>query len=146
MKTCPRCHEDKPLSDFHRHGGRSDGHQSYCKLCQSTVQKIAWLTDNTVRRDYAAKRYRATRHRRYGLTEEALAELNTGSCHICGTTDPSPRETWCVDHDHACCPGTNGCCGRCVRGLLCVQCNTALGLVRDDPNILRSAIKYLERV
>lgn len=32
-----------------------------------------------------------------------------------------------------------------VRGLLCSSCNTAIGLLRDDPAILRSAIAYLEK-
>lgn len=36
-----------------------------------------------------------------------------------------------VDHDHACCPGDHS-CGKCVKGLICFDCNTALGLLRDD--------------
>jgi len=44
--------------------------------------------------------------------------------------------TWYVDHDHV----TNK-----VRGLLCHHCNTALGKFKDDINIMKQAIKYLER-
>lgn len=32
-----------------------------------------------------------------------------------------------------------------VRGLLCDHCNRGIGLLRDDPNILNSAISYLQK-
>ena len=34
-----------------------------------------------------------------------------------------------IDHDHACYPDEKASCGRCVRGLLCLSCNTTLGLI-----------------
>ncbi len=47
-----------------------------------------------------------------------------------------------IDHDHACCPGSYS-CGSCVRGLLCWACNVALGIVKDDPDVLKGLLAYL---
>lgn len=76
----------------------------------------------------------ANRRRRYGVTQEAFdAALvaQDGKCQICRAPNPS-----CVDHDHA--------TGR-FRGLLCSPCNAGLGLLRDDPERILAAIRYLER-
>lgn len=65
----------------------------------------------------------------------------SGACEICGS---SPAE--CVDHDHACCPrDSTKTCGKCVRGFLCMRCNSALGLMMDDPGRLHSAARYISR-
>ena len=42
MKTCRKCGETKPLSDFARHAQRRDGHHSYCKACQKKGQHKDW--------------------------------------------------------------------------------------------------------
>jgi hypothetical protein len=36
-----------------------------------------------------------------------------------------------IDHDHNCCPG-NRSCGKCVRGVVCMACNIAIGWCKDD--------------
>ena len=75
---------------------------------------------------------------RYGITAEEykrrLAEQES-RCAICRTDDPSPRERFSVDHDHA----TGA-----VRGLLCWNCNIALGAAKDNVATLAAAIEYLE--
>lgn len=73
-----------------------------------------------------------------------ILERQGGCCAICGVDAPTDIRTdrFHVDHDHACCPGTRS-CGKCVRGLLCHGCNTALGNFKDDPEILRAALRYL---
>lgn len=48
-----------------------------------------------------------------------------------------------VDHDHKCCPGVKS-CGECVRGLLCRNCNRALGLLHDDAHLLRVLAEWIE--
>ncbi len=59
------------------------------------------------------------------------------ACEVCGatTSDSSGREC-ATDHDHR----TDE-----FRGILCGNCNQALGLVDDDPARLRALADYLER-
>jgi hypothetical protein len=61
-----------------------------------------------------------------------------GRCAICrGDSSSSPGGVLHVDHCHT---------TRQVRGLLCADCNRALGQFKDDAAILRAAAEYLERV
>lgn len=73
-----------------------------------------------------------------------LLEEQGNVCAICHKPDPGGSRL-AVDHDHRCCP-TQGIrtCGSCNRGLLCVNCNTALGSLGENVAILRSALSYLE--
>ena len=85
----------------------------------------------------------ANRKRLYGLSEEQYQKklLRQGNkCAICRKTVQNPG----VDHDRSCC-NREGSCGKCIRGLLCLECNTFLGFAKDDIKILNNAIKYLKR-
>jgi hypothetical protein len=76
-----------------------------------------------------ARRYRQLHKlQRYGLTQELfdqLLEAQANACGMCRT--PFEDQLVFIDHDHACCPAEKTSCGTCVRGLLCLWCNTALG-------------------
>ena len=52
------------------------------------------------------------------------------------------RVNMAVDHDHTHCPGAAS-CGLCVRGLLCRNCNSATGMLRDDPERAKGIAEYL---
>lgn len=85
--------------------------------------------------------------RRYGITPADFAELlasQGGVCAVCSSPDPGGNGSFCVDHDHACCP-THQSCGNCLRGLLCHNCNRGIGSLRDSPRVLVSAANYLLR-
>jgi ribosomal protein L34E len=69
-----------------------------------------------------------------GITyEQFMKKMKSveGKCEICGS-DLNPV----FDHDHK----TNR-----ARGILCRDCNTGLGLLKEDPSVLLSAIRYLEK-
>ena len=46
-----------------------------------------------------------------------------------------------IDHDHDCHPRNEGCLG-CVRGILCVGCNSSIGLL-ESPGWYEKARAYL---
>lgn len=84
--------------------------------------------------------------RKVGITEEQYDEYvqRFGMlCKICGGVGrdmalPNPYNYRCtleLDHDHK--------TGK-FRGMLCRNCNTALGKFKDSPELLTKAIKYLD--
>lgn len=77
---------------------------------------------------------------RYGIDAEvyvALLERQGAACAICGKSAVmSGRALLCVDHDHV--------TGR-VRGLLCGNCNSGLGMFGETSELLRLAAAYLDR-
>lgn len=82
---------------------------------------------------------------RYGITVaqyDALLSAQDGKCAICEATACKSGRAFAVDHDHACCPGRES-CGACVRGLLCANCNRAIGMFNDSPERLEVAAAYL---
>ncbi len=44
-KTCKRCGETKPLSEYHKQAKSNDGHQLYCKPCNNGASR-AWAKRN----------------------------------------------------------------------------------------------------
>jgi hypothetical protein len=82
----------------------------------------------------------------------ALGELQGWACKCCGAAlDPHSTET-AIDHDHSHCPGRNGdgdnqrSCGKCIRGLLCRDCNLLEGVLTSSPERIKQMILYLRNV
>jgi hypothetical protein len=103
-------------------------------------KKKAW---NKAWRDRNPDRIKANGLKRYWpelTVDEALAKYDEmlvaqdNSCYICKESC-STGFRLAVDHDHN--------SGQ-IRGLLCKNCNTALGLFRHDIELLKRAISYLE--
>jgi len=90
-------------------------------------------------RYYKSNRPRENSWRRQGIEitisqYEALLQKQGGVCAVCGK--PPLKKKLAVDHDHL--TGEN-------RGLVHnIPCNFVLGLVHDEPALLRKAADYLE--
>lgn len=91
-----------------------------------------WQQENPQKR-------KAQRIKKYNLTIDefnAFLESQNSACAICGYSDRSDAKFFpVVDHCHA--TGM-------VRGILCANCNHALGKFKDNPDLLRVAALYLE--
>lgn len=73
----------------------------------------------------------------YGVTREtydAILFSQNNLCAICLGPQQPRMGALCVDHCHV--TGV-------VRGLLCSKCNTAIGLLMDDPAIISGASEYV---
>lgn len=80
-----------------------------------------------------------------GLSMEWYDAKISEGCEICRVTE-FVGVGWHIDHDHSCCSGEwHTSCGACVRGVLCHNCNIALGLLKEDPAIFERAVQYLSR-
>lgn len=93
-----------------------------------------WYTENKVR---SAVRMRDNHLRKkYGITQveyETMLVRQHGGCAIC---QKKPKRL-AVDHCHR--------LGR-IRGLLCRECNVAIGLFNENPHIMIEAIAYVTGV
>lgn len=152
-KLCSKCKTEKPLEEMASRGtSKKTGLQlrkSICKKCQNRMREESRKVNKTEARAASNKRRQdrfkmnhGDRRRdeklmgTYGITLEdynnMLASQNN-RCLICGDI----RYKLHVDHNHE--------TGK-VRGLLCNSCNTGIGLLKENENILLSAIEYLKIV
>jgi hypothetical protein len=140
-KSCSRCQVEKDIEEFVQNKRYKDGRRGICKTCHSE-----YMTEYYARNPekYAVKLAKANitvpNWKRHKITEESyngMLDEHGGNCHVCKL-----RPAINIDHDHTCCDSAHS-CGDCVRGVLCSQCNTALGLLGDDVDTVQSALKYL---
>jgi hypothetical protein len=126
QKWCPDCQAFLPFAKFYSNRSNSDGLSAYCGEHQRA------RADETRQRLHGGSRNYHLR-RRYGISEadfDRMYEAQKGLCLGCGKA-----EAVHVDHDHN---------TKLVRGLLCFNCNQALGNVRDDVEVLLGLVEYLE--
>lgn len=130
MRTCKKCGIDKPLDAFHKNS-RTSGRWWTCKAC-ALLGTNAWRQANPERSRESDRRGKV--RRRYGASGLAIYErIQAGEgCEVCG----GRTVKMAIDHCH----DTN-----IVRGLLCGNCNTALGLLKENRETILALLAYMER-
>lgn len=143
MKTCLKCLIPKEETNFYlQHPARSKTRRKgVCKQCLNN-QSVEWAAKNPQRALKNAREYKkrnpdrvenARLKREYGITLTEWNHLHFRQSGRCaGCDEPKKLD---VDHSHS--------TGR-IRGLLCRQCNTALGLLKESPSALARLIIYLQ--
>lgn len=87
--------------------------------------------------EYVKRNSLRVRLAKYGLTTDAFDAMYEGQNGLCAACmRPLPKEKACVDHCHE--TGV-------VRGLVHGNCNTAIGLIYEDVEVLANLISYLTR-
>lgn len=150
-KTCSKCLHSKVVAEFYRNRSSPDGYRADCKAClrvNTTEKKLAQREHSLAKmKAYDvenADRLKSSRLKKnYNITLEDyvnMFEEQDGACKLCCKKSPNLLH---IDHDHSCCPKKGSSCGKCIRGLLCGNCNVGLGNFQDDIQLLQRAIEYL---
>ncbi len=135
------------------HCARKPGHPAPCATPEAMAAQrgrtAARKAEQGVTAEDRARWTRAYKFVRLGITEEQfnqMPETQGYACAMCGKPFEDGRRIF-ADHDHTCCPKQVNAraktCGKCIRGLLCFRCNTALGYIEKFGGL---AGAYLDRV
>ena len=156
MKVCTKCGEEKPATvKYFLYRKQRSALSTQCRVCtnkyrrtrryhnlrRTRQQEASYREQMTVRqrenRAYVAYLWQIDN--KYSLTEQCLRnymDKQGGCCAICKGSLflPEDKSVFAIDHCH-----TTGL----VRGLLCSDCNIALGKFKDNINSLNNAVIYL---
>lgn len=121
---CPRCRERERLVL------NTGSVCTYCEECRNEMQKERWHLKRP-------KYYGKALERMYGITYEEYERIfnsQGGICPICSEPMEMGKNA-VVDHCHN---------SSAVRGILHRVCNSAIGLLKENPDTLRRAAAYIE--
>lgn len=137
---CITCEQVRELNviNFAPRKNAANGFRGECRKCRSI----------RARKNYSPKYKKRVKNgylkRQYGINNLIYAKMlknQKGVCAICKRKEKrilrGTKSMLSVDHNHK--TGV-------IRGLLCYQCNAALGLFKDNIKLMKRAIKYLTKV
>lgn len=144
----------KEAAQAARSEARTSGAKRYagqpCSKCATTAKytskgscvectNLAVKNRKNPGRVYSARNDKNSRLKRmYGITHDTFDAMwaeQGGACGICAKTLHIKQGGHAVDHCHTTLK---------VRALLCHPCNAGIGLLMEDPAVLRAAAAYIE--
>lgn len=138
MKSCRDCHQTKDFIDFYKISHTKDGYDSKCRKCHNKKSSAAYFKRKETNPTYTKERKLKSKYNITLNEYNVLLTYQNNVCAICFLPETNKNQygkpSLSVDHCHT--------TGK-VRGLLCSNCNTAIGLLRDNPLAAFNASKYL---
>lgn len=136
-KKCAECKLPRYRECFGVNNSAKDGLSYSCKEC---VAKQAARLRKTQPAKFRIRDRKNNARRKYGISlEEYDRRIAKSRCEICShKLDPAGTKQFkpALDHCHS--------TGR-IRGVLCGNCNVALGLFKDSVRVLNRAVRYLKK-
>jgi hypothetical protein len=121
-KLCTLCYEKKPFDEFLKNVRYKDGYYKHCKKCHYEV----YGKDSHYKRNYGVSQ---NEYNKMSLNQD-------NKCKVCKSEASDGQFTrLVVDHCHK---------NNTFRGLICQNCNMALGNVKDNSETLRKLADYLD--
>lgn len=137
-KVCKTCKIEKPYEQFPNGKVYAEGKRPHCLDCRRKYERESYHK-NKHKKPYVYEEDKNIKLKKaYGISyQEYLTMLDAqqNCCAICGEHKDNFSRAFAVDHCHD--------TGK-VRGLLCGNCNTGIGNLRDDIGLLERAIEYLK--
>lgn len=140
-KFCKRCNQLLELEKFPLSKWTKHGRGTYCNSCMRESYPKNKETNKIYNQNKSEKQRAYYLKIKFGISIEDyknLLEKQNNKCAICGEKELSlynkKIKTLAVDHCHK--------TGK-VRGLLCMKCNTAIGSLKENVEILDKAKTYL---
>lgn len=126
MKTCIHCNKEKHEQSFHVSGNGKRG--NVCHACKNK----RYLASNPEYKKRSNRRKHLRESYDMSISDyQLLHDAQSGLCAICNL-----ELKLYVDHCHD--------TGK-IRGLICNKCNSAMGFLNDNPELLKKAYEYLVR-
>ena len=143
VKLCSNCERYLPHTRFGvRSWTRADGttktiRKSQCRDCISSKNLSRYHEKTSTQ---IAHRKASYKHRlkSYGLTPEGYEGLLEKAGHVCEICKAPPLKGRYLSVDHCHTTGK-------VRGVLCNPCNSALGMLKENPDNLLAMLEYLKK-
>ena len=125
---CPECQRQASKVSYHKNKKPLTDEQKENKK----ISNLKWK--NTIRESGLNNQQISKLKSLYNISEEEIVSLKIKQDNKCAICKSDLITEFLVDHCHDTLK---------VRGLLCRSCNLALGMFKDDVNILNNAIQYL---
>lgn len=138
-KSCSKCKIEKKWYAFSFSSRTKDGKASTCKLCINSNKDY-----QNQKKQYAASdagrlvEMKSHLKTKFGISieqKERMFQEQNGQCAIC-LKELASLKSACVDHDHV--------TGK-VRDLLCKPCNSYLGKIEKNKEVLKNLNAYVEK-